>query len=123
MPRDARAYLNDILESCDAIAAAVQTLDLAAYQESRLVRSSVEREFIIIGEAMAALARVSPETFAAITRARRIVDFRNQLTHEYPTVDDALVWAIVETDVPRLRRECEALMVRFESRNEEGQRP
>jgi uncharacterized protein with HEPN domain len=59
MPRDARAYLNDILESCDVIAAAVQTLDLAAYQESRLVRSSVEREFIIIGEAMAALARVN----------------------------------------------------------------
>jgi uncharacterized protein with HEPN domain len=117
MPRDARAYLNDILESCDAIGTAVRDLDLAAYQGSRLVRSSVEREFIIIGEAVAALARVSPEAFSAITHARRIVDFRNQLTHEYPTVDDALVWAIVETDVPRLRRECAALMQRFESRD------
>ncbi len=105
------------MDSCDAIAAAVRDLDLAAYQGSRLVRSSVEREFIIIGEAVAALARVSPEAFAAITHARRIVDFRNQLTHEYPTVDDALVWAIVETDVPRLRQECAALMERFESRD------
>lgn len=82
MPRDVRAYLNDILESCDAIAAAVQGFDLAAYQQSRLARSSVEREFIIIGEAVAALARVSPEVFAEITRGRRIVDFRNLLTHE-----------------------------------------
>ena len=63
--------------------------------ESRLVRSSVEREFIIIGEAVAALSHASPPIFDAISNARRIIDFRNQLTHEYPTVDDALVWAIV----------------------------
>jgi len=110
MPRDERAYLSDIVESCEAIEIAVSGLDLAAYQSNRLVRSSVEREFIIIGEAMVALSRVAPETFAAITRARRAVDFRNQLTHEYPTVDDALVWAIVENDVPVLRRECAALL-------------
>jgi uncharacterized protein with HEPN domain len=70
----------------------------------------VEREFIIIGEAIAALSRASPRTFEAITNARRIIDFRNQLTHEYPTVDDALVWAIVEKDVPLLRRECSVLL-------------
>jgi uncharacterized protein with HEPN domain len=110
MPRDQRAYLADILESCDAIAIAVHGLDLAGYEGNRLIRSSVEREFIIIGEAIAALARLAPTTFDAITRARRIVDFRNQLTHEYPTVDDALVWAIVEHDVPPLRRECAGLL-------------
>lgn len=76
------------------------------YQANRLVRSSVEREFIIIGEAIVALSRRAPETFDAITHARRIVDFRNQLTHEYPMGDDAIVWALVETDVPVLRREC-----------------
>jgi uncharacterized protein with HEPN domain len=110
MPRDARAYLSDVLESCDAIDRAVRDLDFEAYTQNRLVRSSVEREFIIIGEAIAALSRVAPKTFAAITRARRIVDFRNQLTHEYPTVDDALVWAIIGTDVPVLLRECAELL-------------
>jgi len=120
MPRDERAYLSDILESCEAIAAAVQGMDLAAYRSNRLVRSSAEREFIIIGEAVAALARVSPATFAAITRARRIVDFRNELTHEYPTVDDALVWAIIETDVPVLHRECAGLMKRSDESADEG---
>jgi uncharacterized protein with HEPN domain len=74
------------------------------------VRSSVEREFIIISEAVAALSRVAPEVFGAITRARRIVDFRNQLTHEYPTVDDALVWAIADHDVAVLRNECQTLL-------------
>jgi uncharacterized protein with HEPN domain len=110
MPRDERAYLADIFESCDAIAAAVNDLELEDYEANRLVRSSVEREFIIIGKAMAALFRVAPSTFDSISRARRIVDFRNQLTHEYPTVDNALVWAIIEHDVPVLRKESVTLM-------------
>jgi len=59
---------------------------------------------------MATLSRIAPGTFESITRARRIVDFRNQLTHEYPTVDDALVWAIIETDVPVLRAESADLI-------------
>jgi len=119
MPRDARAYLADIIESCDAITVAVRGLDLDEYENNRLVRSSVEREFIIIGEAAAALGRIAPEVFVAITRARRIVDFRNQLTHAYPTVDDAVVWAIVEHDVPVLRSECAALIQRV-APNDEG---
>jgi uncharacterized protein with HEPN domain len=78
MQRDERAYLSDILESCEAIAAAVRDMDLVAYESSRLVRSAVEREFIIIGEAVAALARLATVAFGGITQARRIVDFRNQ---------------------------------------------
>jgi uncharacterized protein with HEPN domain len=112
MQHDARAYLSDIIESCEAIAAAVRDLDLAGYEGNRLVRSSVEREFSIIGEAIAALDRVAPDVFKAITKARRIVDFRNQLPHEYPTVDDAIVWAIVENDVPVLHTECAVLIQR-----------
>ena len=102
MPRDVRAYLSDIVDACRAIEAAVSGLDFSGYAESRLVRSSVEREFIIIGEAVAALSHASPRIFDTISNARRIIDFRNQLTHEYPTVDDALVWAIVTNDVALL---------------------
>ena len=105
MPRDARAYLADVVEACDAISMAVRGMNLQGYTDNRLVRSSVEREFIIIGEALAALGRAAEEVFASIAQARRIVDFRNQLTHEYPVVDDSIVWAIIERDVPVLRRE------------------
>lgn len=110
MPRDVRAYLADIIEGCDAIMLALAGLDLDAYKASRLVRSSVEREFIIIGEAASVLSRTAPDIFASITHARRIVDFRNQLTHEYPNVSDSLVWGISERDVPVLRDKCVALM-------------
>ena len=118
MPRDSRAYLADIIDCCGAITDAIANLDLTSYQSNRLVRSAVEREFIIIGEAISALSRTAPNVFAAIGRSRRIVDFRNQLTHEYPTVDDAIVWAIADRDVPILRKECEALMAEIESDQE-----
>ena len=110
MPLDPRAYLVDIIESWDAIASAVSGLGLREYEANRLVRSSVEREFVIIGEAVQALSRFDPDVFDSITTARRIVDFRSQLTHEYPTVDDALVWAIIQREVPLLRQESERLM-------------
>lgn len=110
MQRDARAYLADIIESCDAIAAALDGIPLDVYKGNRLIRSAVEREFTIIGEAMSVLSRKTPGVFAAITHARRIVDFRNQLAHEYPTVNDVLVWGIADRDVPVLRAECIALL-------------
>jgi len=110
MKPDRRAYLADLIDSCRAIESALGGVDLAAYSASRLVRSSVEREFIIIGEAVAALSRVAPDIFDAITNARRIIDFRNQLTHAYATVDDAIVWAIAERDVPLLRSESTAFL-------------
>lgn len=106
MPRDARAYLSDIVMSCDAILEATAAMTLEDYVGSRLVRSSVEREFIIIGEAIAVLGRRAPEVRDSITHARRVVAFRNQLTHEYQRIDDEAVWVIVQRDVAVLRSEC-----------------
>ncbi|HWQ69940.1 MAG TPA: HepT-like ribonuclease domain-containing protein [Patescibacteria group bacterium] len=63
MPREIRAYLLDIIEACDAIISATRDLDLDAYRSNRLIRSSVEREFITIGEAVGAMSRLCPELF------------------------------------------------------------
>jgi len=75
-----------------------------------LIRSAVEREFTIIGEALSALSRSAPELFTSIGHARRIIDFRNRLAHEYANVNHAVVWAIADRDAPVLRRECAELL-------------
>jgi uncharacterized protein with HEPN domain len=84
----------------------LEGLGLEEYRQNRIIRRAVEREFTIIGEAVVALSRRFPEVFDAIPHARRIVDFRNQLTHEYPSVNDDLVWGVAFRDVPTLSREC-----------------
>lgn len=81
MPRSVEAYLVDIIEACDAIAEVLAGVDLATYEGKRSTRSAVEREFILIGEAVASIKRLAPDLAAEISHTRMIVGFRNLLTH------------------------------------------
>lgn len=49
MPRRPLAYLNDIVDCCDAIAQALDGVDVDEYASNRTVRSAVERELTVIG--------------------------------------------------------------------------
>jgi len=73
-------------------------------------RRAVEREFEIIREALNRLDRLDPPTAARISELRRIVDFRNRIIHGYDTVDDAVVWGIVEKHLPPLVNEVVMLI-------------
>lgn len=55
MRRDPRAFLNDVIEAGSAIVEAVDGISLDDYSQSRLIRSSVERELTITGEALTQL--------------------------------------------------------------------
>ena len=61
-------------------------------------------------EALVQLSRLDEAIAARITEYRRIIAFRNILVHAYAQVDDRLVWDIVETSLPPLRREAAALL-------------
>ena len=110
MQRDPRAYLSDILEAAAAIQEATSTIDEAGYGNSRLIRSAVEREFIIIGEALKLISQRDPKLFAAIPEGRQIIDFRNLLTHEYLNVSVQVVWGAIQTDLPVLIDHCTQLL-------------
>jgi uncharacterized protein with HEPN domain len=109
MPRSTAAYLADIIDACDGLADVLDGVDLEAYRARRSVRTSVEREFTIIGEAVGVLSRRDPALAARISHARLIVGFRNRLVHEYPQIDDEAVYSIAQHDAPVLRAECAAL--------------
>ena len=80
------------------------------YTDNAMLRAAVEREFEIIGEALARLARLDEDLVSGISEYRRIIAFRNILIHGYAEIDDRLVWDIVETKLPILRREVAALI-------------
>ena len=110
MPRNVLAYLSDISGACEAIGRFLAGVDYAAYRDAELTRSGVERQLILIGEAVNSLLRLEPALVGRISHARRIVDFRNQLAHDYAAVNHAVVWAIASDEVPVLGAECEALL-------------
>lgn len=110
MQRDARALLWDVRESADAIAGFLAGKDLTGYLGERLLRSAVEREFEIIGEALNKLSKQAPDIAAQVPNLARAVALRNLLIHGYASVDDATVWRIAHDDLPHLRGQAARLL-------------
>ena len=69
----------------------------------RAVRSAVEREFIIIGEALRRGSALDERLFDSISNSRAIVAFRNLLAHVYGAVDDDAVFGLVYSDLIELK--------------------
>jgi uncharacterized protein with HEPN domain len=102
-PPDPRKYVWDALRASDRIARFVEDRQLADYRADDLVRSAVERQFEIIGEALNQLSRADPALASRVPDLPRLVAFHNILIHGYATVDDALVWDAAVTKLPLLR--------------------
>jgi uncharacterized protein with HEPN domain len=77
-------------------------MNFISYQNDKLRRRAVERELEIIGEAINHALKVEPTL--NISDARNIVGLRNWLIHAYDSVDDALVWSVIEKYLPNLKR-------------------
>ena len=96
MPRDPKKYLFDMDRALSRIERFVAGKTYQDYQADELLRSAVERQLEIIGEALNQLAKSAPEIAGQIPEHRRIIAFRNLLIHAYAVVDDRLVWGVVE---------------------------
>jgi uncharacterized protein with HEPN domain len=113
MARDVSAYLQDVLDACTAIEDVMRGVSLEDYRDRRAVRSAVEREFIIIGEALRRVGVLDETLFRTISNSRAIVDFRNLLAHDYGAVDDDAVFGLVYSDLIVLKAEVGELLLGF----------
>ncbi|MEZ6232863.1 MAG: HepT-like ribonuclease domain-containing protein [Phycisphaerales bacterium] len=111
MPRrDVRMYLIDARDACDAIREYSTGKDLAEFRSNRMLRSAIEREFSIIGEAIVQMLRVQPNLTDRISNAESIARFRNILIHAYDLINYDTMWRTTVEDVPILHAEvCEIL--------------
>jgi uncharacterized protein with HEPN domain len=107
---ESRKYVWDALQAADRIVRFTSGKSLDVYEKDELLRSAVERQFEIIGEALRHLRDADPIVAATIPELGRIVAFRNILIHGYAQVDDRLVWGVVEGKLPVLRSELDDLL-------------
>lgn len=108
--RDIRAFLFDIVEACDLIAAFISERAFPDYLADAMLRSAVERQAIIIGEAMAQIARSWPERLQDFPQHSAIVGFRNHVVHGYFGIDHTQVWDIATVHVPPFRHAVASML-------------
>lgn len=110
MQLEVRKYLFDIQRALGALGDFIGGKDFRDYAGDAMLRAATERQFEIIGEALAQLAKRDPAVATEITDYRRIIAFRNILIHGYAEIDDRLVWDIVETKLRKLRADVDDLL-------------
>jgi len=113
MRRDRRTYLWDVQEAGRSIETFLQGKQLSDYLQDEMLRSAVERKCEIIGEALSQALRYFPEVADPIVDAGQIIAFSNRLIHGYSTVDDELVWSIVQVNLPKLLQQVGVLLTTY----------
>ena len=108
---ETKRYLYDIQHAAELLDKFTTHKTFSDYTSDPLLRSATERQFGIIGEAVTKLANLDPSTASRITEYRRIIAFRNILIHQYAAVDDQVVWGVLQTKLPTLSLEIQAMLL------------
>jgi len=110
MRPEARKYLYDMQLAADRVERFCSGKTFIQYQADEMLRAAVERQFEIIGEALARFAKDDPGAAAAIPDSGKIIAFRNILIHGYASVDDQIVWGVIEIHLAGLRTAIRQLL-------------
>lgn len=108
MTEKSKKYLSDILIAIDLIHDFVGEIDsFYDYEQDRKTQSAVERQLVIIGEALNHFRKLEPQI--KIENDKQIIDFRNRLVHAYDSLDNSIIWAILKLHLKPLQKEVLAL--------------
>ncbi len=78
--------LEDVDSATGKIGEYLEGIDFDAYEAGGRTQDAVERQFLIIGEALNRLHRANSELAEKIPDLREIMGFRNVLAHGYYTI-------------------------------------
>jgi uncharacterized protein with HEPN domain len=107
--KDDRVYLWDMLTAARAVVEFTRGRTLAEYESDLLLRSAVERQIEIIGEAARRISKEFQDAHSEILW-RPIQAQRHVLAHDYGEIKHDRIWRVAETHVPELIRQLEPLV-------------
>ena len=115
MRLESKKLLWDMQQAGDRIQTFALNRSRAEFDADAMLRSAVERQFEILGEALTQLRKIDEPTSARITDRNKIIGFRNVLIHGYATVQNDLTWLAVQDHLPVLLRELAVLLAEPET--------
>ena len=108
MTEKSKKYVSDVLMAITLIREfTIDITDFNTYDKDRKTQSAVERQLVIIGEALNKLRGLKNEF--VIENDKQIIGFRNRLVHAYDSIDNSIVWAILNRHLEKLKLEIENL--------------
>jgi uncharacterized protein with HEPN domain len=110
MKTQTKKRLLDAFNACRAIETFVSNSTFADYEQNLMLRSAVERQFEIIGEALHQAENDEPEITELLPELRRIVGMRNRIIHGYDSVDDELLWQTIHHNIPPLSKRLQQIL-------------
>ena len=109
MSRNPALRLRDIRKACLKVLDYTASLTKEAFLSDGKTFDAVMRNLEIIGEAVRGIPPAMREANPDV-EWRKIAGFRDVAIHEYPTIDEDVVWDIISMRVPVLLAQVEHIL-------------
>ena len=103
-------YLSDALKAAKTISQFLEGVVVDEYFSNHMLRSAVERQFEIVGEALKLASQEKEDLELDISDLWKIIGLRNRIIHGYDTVDDEMMWDIAQLKLPALAQRLRELL-------------
>ena len=98
--------IQSIVQELDKILVYLEN-DYNNFNSNFIAIRAVERELMIIGEAINKLKKIEPNL--TISNSPQIIGLRNMIVHAYDAIDPTLLWKILIKDLPILKNEIQSM--------------
>lgn len=88
-------------------------VEFSEFMQNSMMRFACIKQMEIIGEASNHISDDTKSLFNAIQWSQ-IVGMRNVFVHEYFGIDSAIVWEIIKSDLPELKRQVLIILSELE---------
>lgn len=100
--------LKHILDAIEEIEKYLRGVEYSIFLENSMMRFACIKQMELIGEASNHISSELKSRFTSIEWAQ-IVGMRNVFIHEYFGIDSFLVWQIIQSDIPELKRKIKEI--------------
>lgn len=109
LPKSVLKYLLDIEAIISELESIIELheMDYTKFSESFISVRAVERDLMIIGEAINKISKQEPNI--KISSTKHIIGLRNMIVHAYDSIDPTTLWKILMKDIPVLKSEIQNL--------------
>lgn len=99
MRHDPRKYLADMLDRASFVREFMAEKSIDDLKQDRVTRSAVERELMVLGEAMYQLHKVDAAVAKRIDSWDKIIGLRHALVHGYDSMNLQIIWDVIHDEL------------------------